>query len=199
MLGAGHEAKIDVTDLELKNSFSTGKCANHSIVMSDFMFEQFAAKDTGISFVHSSPGIVLTNIGRELPLWARIGLKLFTPILSPFAVSAQETGERQLFIATSPMFPPGKPTTKDGKGDAPETAVIGTTESGKGVRREVVPIAKGIDGQVGSGAYLVNWDGEVTGKMALLEKYRAQGAPKTIWEHTMKVFERVRPSGETFI
>lgn len=161
----------------------------------DFMLEQFATKDPGISFVHSHPSVVETGVGRELPLWARLGLKVFTPLVKVFAVPIEETGERQLFIATSPMFPPGKPTTKDGKGDAPETAVIGTTESGKGVRREVVPIATGIDGQVGSGAYLVEWNGEITGKMGLLEKYRQQGAPKTIWEHTMGVFEMVRPGG----
>lgn len=139
VLGAGFEGNVNPADLELRNGFSASKCANHSIVMTDFMLEQFASKNPGISFIHSSPGVVNTPIARELPLWARVGVKLAMPLLKPFTVSLEETGERQLFIATSPMFPPRKPTSKDGMGDAPATAIIGTTESGLGVRREVVP------------------------------------------------------------
>jgi hypothetical protein len=163
-------------DLELKNTFSGPKCAAQSTVMNDFMAEEFASREAGTTFVHSFPSIVKTPIARGLPLWARVGVKALTPLLTPFAVGADETGARQLFIATSGMFPPAK--VQDG---VPLAAGV--------------PIPKGLDvakaGNGKVGGYIVNWNCDITGKEKLLKEYRDEGVSKTIYDHTMGIFERV--------
>lgn len=45
-----------------------------------------------------------------------------------------------------------------------------------------------------NGAYLLNWDGETTGKKILAE-YRANGVEGKVWEHTRDVFEKVCGEG----
>ncbi|KAH8646983.1 hypothetical protein BGZ60DRAFT_535502 [Tricladium varicosporioides] len=179
VLGAGHESLINLNDLELKNGYSGAKNAAHTTVMNDFMMGEWASREPGTTFVHTSPGIVvMTGMARELPSWARVGMKIFTPLFKPFAVSPEETGQRHLFIATSGIFPPAKP--------AEGAKLASGVPPAKGVE-----IAQGEDGKTGSGGYLVNWDCEVTGKNQILKDYREKGVSKTVWEHTMGVFERV--------
>jgi hypothetical protein len=178
ILGAGSEKVINVNDLDLKTTFSPSNCANHSIMMNDFMAEQFAAREPGITFIHSSPGVVNTGLSRELPFYARILMKALTPIMSPFMVGHDETGQRQLFHATSGMYPPAKP--------AAGAALAGGVSLPAGV-----PVGTGSDGKVGSGGYLVNWNGDITGKLDLISKYRTQGVSKTVWQHTMDTFQNV--------
>lgn len=183
VLGAGHEDKVNFDDLDLKNTFSGQRCAGHSIVMNDFMAEELAARNPGTSFVHSSPRVVLTGAARELPFWARATMKVFTPVISLFAVSAEETGARQLFLATSGLYPPAKPA------DGSITAAGVTAPKG-------VSVMKGVDGKVGSGGYLADWDGEITGKKTLLDEYHNKGVGQIVWEHTMGVFAKVDKNAE---
>jgi hypothetical protein len=178
VLGPGNEGKLNFDDLELKNAFSGARCASHSIVMNDFMAEELALRETGSSFVHSSPGIVMTGAARELPLWARATIKVLSPVLRPFTVNAEETGARQLFHATSGVYPPAKPA-------AGSATAVGTPVP------EGVSILKGLNGEVGSGGYAVDWDGEATGKKSLLDEYHSKGVGKIVCEHTMGVFERL--------
>lgn len=178
VLGAGHEQNINPADLGLDTTFTAARCAAHSIVMNDFMAEELAKKEPGTSFIHSTPGIVLTNIDRELPSYARVALKILKPVLKPFSVSQEETGARQLFLATSGMFTPAKP------------AVGVKTASGVEIEKGE-ETAEGSAGERGSGAYLVNWNGDIKENRKLLENYRKQGIAKAIWEHTMRVFEKV--------
>jgi hypothetical protein len=178
VLGPGNEGKLNFDDLDLKNTFSTGRCADHSIVMNDFMTEELASRETGTAFVHSSPFLVVTGAARELPLWARIGVKVLTPVLGLFAVGEEETGARQLFLATSGLYPPAKPTA----GSA--------TAAGMPVPKGLA-VVKGMDGKVGSGGYTLNYDGEIAGKKSLLDEYHSKGVGKTVWEHTMGIFEKL--------
>jgi hypothetical protein len=177
VLGAGYESPMNMDDIELKNTFSAGNCAAHTTVMNDLMVEQYAAREPGTTFIHTSPGVVNTGVARELPAWARIPLKMFLPVLSPFMVSHDETGERHLFMATSGMYPPLKPAEASAAGVSPQ----------KGVE-----VVKGSSGQVGSGGYLLSYRGEATGKQKLLAEYRKKRIAETVWEHTAGVFERVR-------
>jgi len=143
--------------------------------MNDFMVEEYSAREPGITFSHSSPGVVNTNIARELPFWARATVKILMPVFTVFTVSAEETGERQLFLATSAMYPPAKP---------------GQSKVASGVPlAEGMAVAEGANGT--PGGYLVNWNGEITGKGKLVAGYRADGISKVVWEHTMGIFERV--------
>lgn len=146
------------------------------------MAEQFAAREEGVSFLHSSPGVVLTNIDRDLPGWLRGAMKIATPLIKPFLTGHDETGERQLFHATSGVFPPKKPNGQFGRGvEVPKDLAISV----------------GSNGQTGSGSYLVNWNGDVTGKTQLLSEYRAKGVSEQIWEHTTGVFKRVEELNKT--
>lgn len=179
VLGAGHESAVNFADLGLESTFSGSRCAAHTIVMNSFFVEELAKKEPGISFLHSSPGVVNTGIARELPFWARAGLKFFTPVLSLMMTSQEETGARQLFLATSGMYPPAKPNTDTSKGVS---------------MSDTLQVGVGSDGQRGSGGYIVNWNGEITGNVQLLSEYREKGVAKTIWERTMAVFQKAVPA-----
>ncbi|KAF4625754.1 hypothetical protein G7Y89_g12411 [Cudoniella acicularis] len=109
VLGAGDEGKVDFNDLELKNTYSGPRCAAHTIVMNNFMTSEFASRQPETTFIHSFPSIVNTGIARELPAYVRIPMKMFLPLLSLAMVGQEETGQRQLFIATSGIYPPAKP------------------------------------------------------------------------------------------
>jgi hypothetical protein len=179
VLGPGNERDgINLADMDLKNTFTPRRCAAHTIVMNDFMTENFATREPGSSFIHTSPGVVNTGIARELPLWAKAAVKITTPLLSLMMTSAEETGQRQLFAATSAHYSPAKPAS----GAAFASGV--PVPKGLGV-------ATGSDGQIGSGGYLVDWNGEITGKTKVLSDLREKGVAKTIWEHTVGTFERV--------
>jgi hypothetical protein len=175
VLGAGHESAVNFDDLELKNTFSGARCAAHTTLMNDFMVEEYSAREPGVTFIHSSPGAVNTGAARDLPLWARATVKLFTPVLLPFMVGREETGERHLFLATSAMYPPAKP------GKSAFASGVSLTEG--------IAVGEGANGT--PGGYLVNWNGEITGKGKLLAGYRTDGISKVVWEHTVEIFERV--------
>ena len=178
VLGPGHEGKINLDDLDLKNTFSGTRCASHTIVMNDLMVGEFAARETGTSFLHSAPGIVVTGVARELPFWARAVIKVMTPVMHLVSVSHEETGQRQLFHVTSGVYPPAKPTD-----EAP--LATGIPLAGGST------VASGYDGKIGSGGYLVDWNGEITGNTQILSDYRQKGVAKTVWEHTMDTFKKV--------
>ncbi|KAK0129268.1 hypothetical protein ONS95_001203 [Cadophora gregata] len=183
LLGTGNSyGTIDLKDIELKNSFSAYKNAAHTIIMNDFMAEQYGAREPGITFIHTEPAIVNTGFSRELPLWARLGTKIITPLIYPFMKSADETGERQLFHATSGMYPPAKPAA--------------SASSASGVSLPTgSAVMTGANGQVGSGGYLVTWKGE-RAKKASLTGLDQEEVSKTIWEKTAEVFQRVEKINE---
>ena len=179
VLGAGYEEKIDFSDLDLKRSFSPRKCAAHTIVMNDFMTEEFSARQPGTTFIHSSPLAVKTELVRDAPLWARILAQGVGFLLTPFFVGVRETVERHAFLATSALYPPKSP--------------FGEEALAKGIPvpwglKTVMP---GADGKDGSGAYIVSWNNEITGKQKLLQEYREKETGKAVWEHTMGIFERI--------
>ena len=89
-------------------------------------------------------------------------------LLTPWAVPLEESGERHLYAATSGTYAP--------KGRQEDCAVVGSA------------------GVKGSGAYLLNWDGEPTGKK-ILSQYREKGVREKVWEHTMEVFEQICGEG----
>ncbi|CAG8961971.1 hypothetical protein HYFRA_00013751 [Hymenoscyphus fraxineus] len=175
ILGPGAEGVVNFEDLDLKKEYSGMRCANHTIVMNDFMTNEFASRESSVSYIHSNPGAVNTGLSRGLPWYARYALKAATPLLWPFFTGAEETGSRQLFLATSALYPPAK--AADGS----------TFSSGVPAPRGLPPV-KGADEKHGSGGYILHYTGESTGKK-ILQEYREKGASKTVWEHTMGVFE----------
>ena len=176
VLAAGSEGPLVLDDLDLKRHYSLRTCMKHSIVMTDFFFEEAARRAPTVSFVHEYPGWVKTGFFRSgrtvINLLGQLAYVLLGPWMVPFA----QSGERHLYIATSAAYP------------AAEGGKKAVEEEG----RSVVQVARGSDGVVGSGSYLLNWDGGTTGKMDVLSEHRERGVRGMVWEHTMKIFERVK-------
>jgi hypothetical protein len=147
-------------------------------MMNDLIVEEFAQRETGTTFIHSFPSIVKTGVTRELPLWARAPIKVLMPLFSFLTVGAEETGARQLFMATSGIYPPLKPFE-------------GATGSAGVPPQEGLEVMPGASDKTGDGGYNLNWNCEVVGKNKTLTRYRQDGVAKTVWEHTMGVFDRV--------
>ncbi|KAF1816882.1 hypothetical protein P152DRAFT_426249 [Eremomyces bilateralis CBS 781.70] len=182
VFNAGFEGKLNFKDLELKNTFSAARCATHTTTMNSLMTEEFSKRQPATTFAHSWPAtVVTTGLARELPAWARVAMNVLSPLLSlsNLAVSNEETGARQLYIATSGVYPPAKPSEN--------SPLASGVPAPKGLHAPML----GANVVAGSGAYLVNWNDEPTGKQKLLQEYREKNVGATIWEHTMGIFERV--------
>lgn len=169
---AGASGKLDLSDLSLKHTFTLSKCGAHASLMGNFYMEAMAKRHPHTSFIHAYPSGVATGAMRELP-GSRVLTTLLMPLLSPFLVPIEESGERHLFAATSPRFPP-----KDGvqEGD----------------------VAVGSNGAKGSGGYWLNWNGESFPPNKKLEKTRAGDAVEKVVQHTEEVFKRVCDEGKTY-
>lgn len=133
--------------------------------MNSFAVEELAKTTPTTSFIHSSPGIVKTQLAAGFGPVLHIALNIFMTVIKPWTISLQESGERHLFQATSNMYPPCA--------IAEETAVAGS------------------NGVKGSGGYLLGPDGVPNGAVVMLEKNRSQGLGGKIWRHTLNVFEKV--------
>lgn len=119
--------------------------------------------------------MVKTGFMRETGALVRLGGSVLSVLLSPFTVDINECGERHLYAATSGMYPPRE------------------EQNGGGIETpEAQGIQKGSDGVIGSGAYLIGWNGETKANETVLKALREQEAGKKIWQHTMETFRSVR-------
>lgn len=104
VLSAGDEAKVDVDDLDLKKTYSLMKVNKHFVTFTSLMTERFAALHPNVSFIHGHPGIVKTNILRELPFYVRA----LGPAFNFIATRPEDSGERFYYAgAVSPDFQKG--------------------------------------------------------------------------------------------
>jgi hypothetical protein len=165
VLGAGSEGKLALDDMSLKNGYNIRTCLNHATTMNSLAAGELAKANPGTTFIHAYPGLVKTNIAQGFGPALRFVMKGAMAVFTPFSVPIKESGERHLFAATSDIYSPQAETV--------ESAV------------------SGIDGVKGSGAYRLNWNGDVRADSKMLNEYRAQGVGKKVWEHTLEVFEKV--------
>ncbi|PKY07522.1 hypothetical protein P168DRAFT_287998 [Aspergillus campestris IBT 28561] len=171
---AGGPGTLDFSDLSLKHSFSLQKCGWHASLMGDFFLESMAQRYPHTSFVHAYPSGVATGVLRELPA-GRVLSAVLTPLLRPFMVPLEESGERHLFAATSGRYPP-----KAEGGDVEEDVAVGS------------------DGTKGNGCYWVSWDGEPFPPNKRIEKTRGENAADKVVQHTEEVFKQVCEEGQTY-
>ncbi|KAK6000809.1 hypothetical protein QM012_003534 [Aureobasidium pullulans] len=167
VLGGGFEGNINADDLELKHNYNIVSCAMHSVTMTSLAMEHLAASHRA-SFVHVYPGLVGTNIYTNSfppPLAAVYNYGMW-PLMYPFSVNINESGQRQLFHATSDHYP------ANGLARSGDKAAVGSDES------------------VGSGAYLMNWKGETFPAGEQMRSLRAQGMAHQVWEHTTNLLSR---------
>lgn len=171
----GRSASLKFDDLSLKKpgNFGLGACAAHTTGMNNYALEHMAQAHPLVSFVHSYPSGVETNILRDVGRGLQLAMKVLAPVIRPFMVDLKESGERHLFAATAPHF-------------APRDKTMG-----------VNGVARGSDEVVGSGSYNLNWNGDVLPKSQNAAKLRTEGAVDKVWKHTEEVFEKITgPEGK---
>ncbi|KAK5737698.1 hypothetical protein LTR17_006560 [Elasticomyces elasticus] len=172
VLAAGSEGDVRMDDLELKHNFTLHACLAHCVMMTDFMVEQLAERHPTVSFFHSYPGTVKTGIANQLTGPVRLAVKVLYAVMTPWILNVRESGERHFFQITNQCYP-----SRSGHAvgiPAPD---------------EATPM-KGSNGEVYSGAYLLDWDCKSAGDTKVLTKYRELGLPKKVWDHTMEMFEQ---------
>ncbi|KAI9859242.1 MAG: hypothetical protein M1813_007016 [Trichoglossum hirsutum] len=182
VLSAGRERPILETDMDLKHHMSIHNCESHVTTFTAFMLEEFAARNPGTSFLHVFPGVVHTNfLSRDQPWAMRMSTNLLWKLATPWLLGEQESGERNLYLMTvGGRFPP-----RNGSG-------VGVHLEGDGDQEKL----SGTDGVAGSGAYLVNWDGERTGRYEELEELRSGGLRGKVWAHTEEMLGKALEKGE---
>jgi hypothetical protein len=189
ILVAGSESRIDPKDLTSVNKLPVSRAVEPAATMTSLIFEELANDNPTISFIHSYPGWVNTQIMDHLfastpgMWWGLAQIPRFTvfPILNRFAfISADEAGERTLFLATSTRYPPSvdhETTRKFG----------GWVERPAGVcvaRSTIMYEGKG------NGAYRTDWNGKEQKESKILGALRKDGGGKAVLEHTLGVFEK---------
>jgi hypothetical protein len=176
VLAAGHEGQIYANDFQGRKVPLSG-VRGHNVSMTDLMLEHMASLAPEVSFVHDYPGPVKSGFGRETnSILMKVAITIFKIVGPLVYVPIRESGERHLFFATSARYKPR----------------VGSAAAGVPISGDV-GVSGGTDGEVGSGVYAVNWDGESAGPKSLqvLAKMRGEGMVQRVWEHTMMEFKRV--------
>ncbi|KAF3232027.1 hypothetical protein TWF191_004003 [Orbilia oligospora] len=183
ILAGGMEWGMNPNDLEMSKSyFFTSRL--HHVTSTTVALDYLAKENPEISFIHASAGSVKTE-GQDMP--GVFGFLVRTVLWVAgrwILIPADESGERNLFNATSEIYPASK--------NAEEVIALLGGE-GKGEGEEV---AVGLDGVKGSGCYTIHANGTAkSGKKVLLE-YRETGFREKFWEHTLSVYKRIEESYE---
>ena len=179
VLSAGKEGPVDAHDLQGRKLPLRLQMSQGASLVSMTM-EALAKSAPDVTFIHSFPGMVKTNLVRGGEGAVMYIMSLIFKITGPFRsgyVPIQECGERYVFLATSAKYPMG---------------VIGGTVLGVPLA-EGLEVAKGVDGHPGSGAYSINWNGESTGSKVeeVLAKLRKEGMIEKVWKDTQEEFVRI--------
>ncbi|KAJ4293169.1 hypothetical protein N0V90_008451 [Kalmusia sp. IMI 367209] len=133
------EGPIVSADLHMRSLKNPLKARGQAASCVTLLMEEAARRAPEVVFVHTYPGFVSTNIGRDFGRVARVLGIALEVVMGPWLyVPKEESGERNLWIATSGRFC----AAKEGKGDGSDAAV-------------------GTDGKVGSGVYVVDEKGRV--------------------------------------
>jgi hypothetical protein len=138
--------------------------------------EALAKRAPDVSFVHDFPGPVKSGIGRGATGAVVFIIKAVFTVLGPLVyIPNEESGERHLFFATSAMYPAGA-------GGEKAPGVAGG-----------VAVARGTNGEIGSGVYSINQNGESAGPKVeeLLAKMRKEGVVEKLWKHTEEEYKRI--------
>ncbi len=188
VLAATKEGPIDTADFQARH-VPLLQTRGHLSSMMTLALESLALEAPDVSFIHSFPGSVKTNLGRDARTAQSRVMRAMLKVVGPLVnVPLVEAGERQVFLATSGRFPPGMKVDP------------GTTTAAHGVP---VPggvlVSRGSNGEDGSGVYSIGMDGEPAwGKpMEILQNMRDDDVVRKLWLHTEEVFTWV--TGARFV
>ncbi|KAH6647134.1 short-chain dehydrogenases/reductase [Truncatella angustata] len=170
VVAGGLEGPIFPSDLEFKDpkNYSLGKVAGATASYITLTLEQLQKRNPKISFIHAFPGLVRTNLFNTEHFGFAVKFLvnwIVLPTVGRFLFSsAEESGERFLYLASSPDF---------GAQDVGNTLALGS------------------NGKKGSGSYTVNEKPEAVHNDKVLVPLREDGSDVKIWEHTLGELERV--------
>ncbi|KAL9112955.1 MAG: hypothetical protein Q9227_002820 [Pyrenula ochraceoflavens] len=167
ILSAGKEGGLILNDLGLReeNNYTLRRVRAHAATMNSLTVEHLAAKYPNIAFLHAFPGWVHTNVFQGLGFFLGTLMNLAFIVLRPWVTPIRESGERNLFAATSEVYTAGNVKNS--------SSALGSDDCGA------------------SGGYLLDWDSKPTGNRALLKQYRKEGVDEVVWKHTIETFERI--------
>lgn len=139
--------------------------------------EALAARAPDVSFIQAFPGAVRTPLFDQMPGVMGVVLRCFVTVAPRWLfVPIEESGERNVFFATSGAYPAREGNGRNG------------VQLGEGV-----DIARSVGSDTGSGVYSIDYDGTEAGQsiMDLLEQYRKEGMVQRVWEHMQEEFRRI--------
>jgi hypothetical protein len=174
--GGGFEGPIDPSDFQALH-IPLEQLRGHLITLITLGLEAVAKSAPQVSFIHDYPGAVDTPLTQQvLSVMNEAAAIDGGPV--PELITAEESGERHVYLLTSPRYP----AAEGGNG----TASLGnaSTES---------EFVRGIDGKLGSGVYTVGFDGESAPAETLefLAELRREGMIERVWKHTEDEFVRI--------
>ncbi|KAF3001564.1 hypothetical protein E8E14_000157 [Neopestalotiopsis sp. 37M] len=176
-VGAGTKEGAIYPDDFQANNLGMLTFRGHLTSMITLSLDAIAKQAPEVSFVHDYPGFVKTGLSRELTgVTASITKVMFQPLMAILQIPIEETGERQLYLATSARFPP-----RDGSGA--EGVALG----------EGVTTSVGFDGTPAGGVYSVDYEAEGPGQKVeeILQNYNKSGMGEKVWSHTEEEFVRI--------
>ncbi|KAG8165177.1 hypothetical protein KVR01_005452 [Diaporthe batatas] len=171
VLAAGQEGTIFPDDMALKDPKNYGVASAGGMAASynTLFMEQLQKRHPRVSFVHTFPGLVRTNLLQTEhfgPVFKFFINWVVMPTIGRFVFASQDdSGARHLFAATSPMYAAAEPA-------------------------EAMAVA-GSNGIKGSGVYTLNENVDPVHNEKVLGPYRENGMREKVFEHTMKEYERI--------
>ncbi|KAK6501349.1 hypothetical protein TWF481_009191 [Arthrobotrys musiformis] len=178
VLAGGLEKELDPTDLDMRKA-SLIKSRQHHTTSTTVAFDHLAKENPDISFVHAFPGFVKTE-GQNFPGVISLLIRGMMWVAGSWLlIPEEESGERNLFYATSEIYPASSKAKE---------VISSLGGEGKGEGEDV---AVGLDGVKGSGCYTLHWDGTAKSGNKILMGYRETGFREKVWEHTLEVYKGV--------
>lgn len=171
VLAGGQEGTIYPDDMSLKDPKNYGVASAGGMAASytTLLMEQLQQQHPHISFVHTFPGLVRTNLLQTEhfgPVFKFFINWIVLPTIGRFVFASQDdAGARHLFATTSPMFAAAKPA-------------------------EAMAVA-GSNNVKGSGVYTLDENLNSVQNNKVLGPYRESGMDKKVMEHTMYEYKRI--------
>ena len=115
ILAGGKEIMIEEDNLDLRKKFSLSASTGYPATMTSLAFETLASQYPSIGFLHVFPGIVTTSLLKNSV--GSVAGSILGFLMKPISMSAEESGEWQTWLSTSPNFAKGAYILNhDGKG-----------------------------------------------------------------------------------
>ncbi|KAK4182458.1 hypothetical protein QBC35DRAFT_547566 [Podospora australis] len=178
ILAGGHEKPLFIPhdqDVLLRNkeNYTTTRAVNQAITLNSLAFSHLASLNPRVSFMHVYPGWVATDFLNKFlsngGMAGKIASWMAWPVTKFAAMSPEECGQRQAFLATSDRYP------------SREQILSGQVEDGGAESH----------GGGGSGFYRVLEDGRTVGKTFLLGRIEEEEWSEKVWSLAERVFREV--------